>query len=192
MIGPAIGGALARPCKFYPSIFLPGSIWDRYPYLLPNLFSACAVFIGLIAGIFFLEETHPVKKHETDRGILLGQKIAARLTWKKESAESKKLRMLAEEEPFIDSDDQLPGYQTTEPSPSLVSCNSEANLPEVGTLDPLDLDATTKSTKPAEVLSTSSIFTRPIILNTMSFGILALYVSLISILTPLSVLSRRI
>lgn len=176
MIGPAIGGALARPCKFYPSIFLPGSIWDRYPYLLPNLFSACAVFIGLIAGIFFLEETHPVKKHEVDRGIILGQKILAKLSWKKETSESKKLRMLAEEEPLIDSDDQLPGYQTTEASPSLGSYNSDANLPEVGTLDPLDLDATTKPTKPVEVLSTSSIFTRPIILNTMSFGILALYV----------------
>ncbi|KJR82236.1 MFS multidrug transporter [Sporothrix schenckii 1099-18] len=184
MIGPAIGGALARPCVFYPSIFRPGSIWDTYPYLLPNLFSACAVFIGLFAGIFFLEETHPVKKHEIDRGIILGQKIAARLSWRKESTKGKKLRMLAEEEPLIDADDQLPGYQTTEASPSLVSRDSDVNLRDVGSLDPFDLDATTKPTKPAETLSTSSIFTRPIILNTMSFGILAFHTMTFDQLLP--------
>ena len=172
MIGPAIGGALARPCKFYPKIFLPGSIWDRYPYLLPNLFSACAVFLGLFAGIFFLEETHPVKKHEVDHGLILGQKIAAWFSWKKESADSKKLRLLQEEQPLIDPEDQLPGYQTTEPSPSLVSCDNDANLPsDLDSLDPLDpVPEITKNS------GASRIFTKPIILNTMSFGILALYV----------------
>ena len=191
MIGPAIGGALARPCLFYPSIFLPGSIWDRYPYLLPNLFSAAAVVIGLVVGIFFLEETHPIKKYEPDRGIILGQKLMARLTWKKETSESKKLRMLEEEEPLIDSDDQLPGYRTTETSPRLVSSTSHVSLPDaLETLDPIQKSSQSTSSplrntapKP-DTSRPTSIFTRPIILNTVSFGILAFHTMTFDQLLP--------
>ncbi len=181
MIGPAIGGALARPCKFYPNIFLPGSIWDRYPYLLPNLFSAVAVFIGLVVGILFLEETHPIKKHEADRGVILGQKLLARLSWQKRSVESKKLQMLEEEEPLLDSDEQLPGYQTTETSPRLLSSDDQATLPALGPLSaadgqdrPADLSIPESSARSKTCGSSSGIFTKPIILNTISFGILAL------------------
>ncbi|CAK7219732.1 hypothetical protein SEUCBS140593_003991 [Sporothrix eucalyptigena] len=150
---------------------------------------AFAVMVGLFAGIFFLEETHPVKKFEADRGIILGQKIAAFFSWKKESAESKKLRLLAEEEPLIDSDDQLPGYQTTEPSPSLVSCNNETNLPEVlENIDPLDSsNASARSSirdSAPKSSGTSGIFTKPIILNTVSFGILAFHTMTFDQLLP--------
>ncbi|CAK7228133.1 hypothetical protein SCUCBS95973_006777 [Sporothrix curviconia] len=141
---------------------------------------ACAVFLGLFAGIFFLEETHPIKKHEVDHGLILGQKILAWFSWKKESAESKKLRLLEEEQPLIDSDDQLPGYQTTEPSPSLESCNNGAVLPEgVDNLDPLD-----PTPEPTKNAGASRIFTRPIILNTMSFGILAFHTMTFDQLLP--------
>ncbi|CAK7273689.1 hypothetical protein SEPCBS119000_005786 [Sporothrix epigloea] len=177
MIGPAIGGALARPCQFYPTIFLPGSIWDRYPYLLPNLFSACAVFLGLFAGIFFLEETHPIKKHEVDHGLVMGQKIAAWFSWrKKDSVKSKKSWLLEEEQSLIDSDDQLPGYQTTEPSPSLAPCSNEADLPDglenLERLEPTVRSSLQSAPEPTKS-SATKIFTRPIILNTLSFGILA-------------------
>ncbi|EPE08684.1 major facilitator superfamily transporter [Ophiostoma piceae UAMH 11346] len=191
MIGPAIGGALARPCLFYPSIFLPGSIWDRYPYLLPNLFSAGAVVIGLVAGILFLEETHPIKKYEVDRGIVLGQKLMARLTWKKETSKSKKLRMLEEEEPLIDCDDQLPGYRTTETSPRLVSSTSQVSLPDaLETLDPIaePSQSTSRPIRNAapkpDTSRPTSIFTRPIILNTVSFGILAFHTMTFDQLLP--------
>ena len=59
IIGPAIGGALARPCISYPQFFAKGTIWDRFPYLLPNLFSAATVFIGVIVGLLFLQHCAP-------------------------------------------------------------------------------------------------------------------------------------
>src|SRR5689334_23256394 len=64
-----IGGALARPCDSYPSLFSPGSIWDRYPYLLPNVFSAVIVLIGVVNGLLFLAETHAERRPRRNRGI---------------------------------------------------------------------------------------------------------------------------
>lgn len=184
MIGPAIGGALARPCQFYPTIFMPGSIWDKYPYLLPNLFSACAVFLGLFAGIFFLEETHPIKKHEVDHGLIMGQKIVAWFSREKDTTKGNKLWLLEEDQPLIDSDDQLPGYQTTEPSPILTPCKDEANLPDgLRNLERLDLNQSLTIPAPEPSRSSANrIFTKPIILNTLSFGILALYVHRVPLL----------
>ncbi|CAK7268844.1 hypothetical protein SEPCBS57363_003300 [Sporothrix epigloea] len=186
MIGPAIGGALARPCQFYPTIFLPGSIWDKFPYLLPNLFSACAVFLGLFAGIFFLEETHPIKKHEVDHGLIMGQKIVAWFSRRKDTTKSDKRWLLEEDQPLIDSDDQLPGYQTTEPSPSLTPCNNEADLSDdLRNLERLDLNQSlTKTALEPTRSSAHRIFTKPIILNTLSFGILAFHTMTFDQLLP--------
>lgn len=180
MIGPAIGGALARPCKFYPSIFPAGSIWDKFPYLLPNLFSAAAVVIGVVVGILFLEETHPIQKYQRDPGLELGKRLLASLKFRKDASESGKTYPLDEEEPLIDSDDQLPGYRTTETSPRLKSVLARSDLPDA--LEPLDSpDANKRRAMRAASVShseanrsASKIFTKPIILNTISFGILAL------------------
>lgn len=57
ILGSAMGGYLAQPATFYPSIFPKGGLFDRYPYLLPNLVSVVAILIAVIQGIFLLEET---------------------------------------------------------------------------------------------------------------------------------------
>ncbi|KAI5458310.1 major facilitator superfamily domain-containing protein [Mariannaea sp. PMI_226] len=62
IIGPMVGGALARPCISYPELFPKGSIWDRWPYLLPNLCSAILLFVGATIGALFMEETNPLIK----------------------------------------------------------------------------------------------------------------------------------
>lgn len=62
-MGTALGGALARPVLRYPYIFAEGTIWERFPYLLPNLVCTSIVSFGVIIGILFLEETHAEKKH---------------------------------------------------------------------------------------------------------------------------------
>ncbi|KAH6867470.1 major facilitator superfamily domain-containing protein [Thelonectria olida] len=59
IIGPMVGGALARPCISYPNIFPQGSIWDRWPYLLPNLCCAILLVVGASIGALFMEETNP-------------------------------------------------------------------------------------------------------------------------------------
>lgn len=58
IIGSAMGGFLAQPAIFYPSLFSADGLFGRYPYLLPNLVSVAVVAIAVIQGLFFLEETN--------------------------------------------------------------------------------------------------------------------------------------
>lgn len=168
-----IGGALARPCISYPEIFAPGTIWDRYPYLLPNLFSALIVLVGVVNGILFLEETHAEKKLRRDRGRELGDWILSGIPSLRKCAEfrDEKFKLAAdmaeEEQPLVDHDEQLPGYRTNENSPQnspLLKSTRGSRLPNLDNISA------------SEDARDSRIFTRPVILNIMSFGILALYV----------------
>ncbi|KAI1739605.1 major facilitator superfamily domain-containing protein [Xylaria scruposa] len=59
IIGSAMGGFLAQPATFYPSLFPADGIFGRYPYLLPNLVSVVAIVIAILQGMIFLEETNP-------------------------------------------------------------------------------------------------------------------------------------
>ncbi|KAI0404380.1 major facilitator superfamily domain-containing protein [Xylaria palmicola] len=59
IIGSAMGGFLAQPATFYPSLFPADGIFGRYPYLLPNLVSVVVIVLAIIQGIIFLEETNP-------------------------------------------------------------------------------------------------------------------------------------
>ncbi|KAI1386362.1 MFS general substrate transporter [Hypoxylon trugodes] len=173
IIGPMIGGALARPCISYPSLFPAGTIWDKYPYLLPNLFSAFIVFIGVVNGILFLEETHAEKRMKTDRGLELGNWILSKLpiVGKCTEPRDEKSKMAEmESQPLIDHGEQLPGYQTNENTPEnspRLRTASVASIP----WDSLDLEGNREDLN----LGISRIFTRPVILNIISFGILAFH-----------------
>lgn len=172
-MGPVIGGALARPCVVYPSLFPQGTIWDRFPYLLPNLFSAICVLLGVTIGILFLEETHAEKKKQRDPGLELGDYLISRLAWnpfKTRAAPPSK----GEEEPLlVDVDEQLPGYQTREnsPPPHLTS------MPAPDPHETLDLDssaAVSQGRMEPESRPEPRTFTRPVLFNIVSYGILAL------------------
>ncbi|KAI2637074.1 MFS general substrate transporter [Hypomontagnella submonticulosa] len=173
IVGPMIGGALARPCISYPSLFPAGSIWDKYPYLLPNLFSAFIVLIGVVNGILFLEETHCEKKLKRDRGLELGNWILSGLPIFRKCAESRdeksKLAEM-EAEPLLDHDEQLPGYQTNENSPENSPRLRSASVPSIS-WETLDLESGQEELN----LGISRIFTRPVVLNIVSFGILAFH-----------------
>ena len=156
-----IGGALARPCISYPSLFSAGTIWEKYPYLLPNLFSAVAVFCGLIIGILFFEETHAGRKGRRDAGVELGKRITNWLS----SATCEGGARKAEKQPLLEPEfDQLPAYRSTESSPQLTS--SPAN----DSPDPLDLECQQATPEPTK----QKIFTKPVVLNIVSYGVLAL------------------
>jgi MFS family permease len=62
IIGPMLGGFLSHPVTNYPNVFGHlGFITEylaEYPYLLPCFISAFICTLGLIFGLFFLEETH--------------------------------------------------------------------------------------------------------------------------------------
>jgi hypothetical protein len=58
IIGASIGGFLAEPASYYSSVFSPGRLFGKYPYLLPNLTAVGFIFIALVQGYFLLEETN--------------------------------------------------------------------------------------------------------------------------------------
>ena len=59
IIGPCIGGTFADPHESFPDKFPIGSLFERFPYLLPNLVCAALLLISIILGYFLLDETHP-------------------------------------------------------------------------------------------------------------------------------------
>ncbi|KAK3319302.1 major facilitator superfamily domain-containing protein [Apodospora peruviana] len=59
IIGPAIGGTFADPHDTFPHLFPTGSLFERFPYLLPNLICAGMLLVSILLGYFLLEETHP-------------------------------------------------------------------------------------------------------------------------------------
>ncbi|KAK6520042.1 hypothetical protein TWF506_000332 [Arthrobotrys conoides] len=75
--GPIIGGFLSEPAKNYPTVFPKGSFFDRHPFALPNIFTAAILFMALVFGILFLEETLVGHRHRYDPGREVGKKIEA-------------------------------------------------------------------------------------------------------------------
>ncbi|OAX85556.1 hypothetical protein ACJ72_00050 [Emergomyces africanus] len=127
IVGPAMGGALAQPCDNYPQLFRRNTIFDRYPFLLPNLVCVVILCFGITIGILFLEETHPEKKFHRDRGIELGRCLIRVFSTKpteedepvveyKSPIQYDEVRDLANQPP-----PPPPGYRSIESSPRLSS-----------------------------------------------------------------------
>ena len=172
--GPMIGGNLARPCINMPNIFAPGTIWEKYPYLLPNLFSAATCVFGVIIGILFLEETHADKKNRHDPGLALGRCITRRFTRKREETKGDNA---SETSSLLSSHESLPDYRTTENSP-LLSSTPAADMEAQPLLDADDVNtrlrSSTERTEKASIPA-REVFTRPVIMNIVSYGILAFH-----------------
>ncbi|KIH94313.1 major facilitator superfamily transporter [Sporothrix brasiliensis 5110] len=75
VFGPSFGGFFARPAEQFPGLFGQVEFFKKYPFLLPNLI-ACVFFIfSTVNAFLFLEETLESRKHKTDWGIELGERI---------------------------------------------------------------------------------------------------------------------
>ncbi|KAK1138331.1 hypothetical protein N8T08_002828 [Aspergillus melleus] len=59
IMGPAIGGLLARPAEGFPSLFSPDGLFGIYPYLLPNVVCSILLLCSMLFSWLFLQETHP-------------------------------------------------------------------------------------------------------------------------------------
>ncbi|RSL63771.1 hypothetical protein CEP54_005005 [Fusarium duplospermum] len=192
IVGPMIGGALARPCISYPEIFARGTIWDRYPYLLPNLFSAATVFIGVIIGLLFLEETHAEKKTQRDRGREIGDYLAnllSRVTKCNGRGRAPEKQALLDGERHVsygsrhgssssdEEDELLPAYQSQESSPRLAPQDDTRSL-ESQPLEPI-------------VQEKPKTFTKPVIMNIISYGILAFHTMTFDQLFPVFLSTAR-
>lgn len=181
-----IGGALARPCISYPDLFPRGTIWDRYPYLLPNLFSAVTVLFGVVVGFLFLEETHASKKQQRDAGCELGDRLAG-LVYNVPMCRS--LGRNVEKESLL-AHDSMNRYKTAAPSTSnpevseteeaLPAYQSRENSPKLAPrrhpiVPTAAAAAATGPNGTEENGEKMVIFTKPVILNIMSYGILAFH-----------------
>jgi hypothetical protein len=169
-LGPSLGGALAQPCTNYPAIFPRGTIFEKFPYLLPNLVCTVIVLCGLIIGILFLEETHAEKKRRHDPGLAVGRWVLVKV---RRCATPKALRRekvvyISEVQSLIDHDDQLPGYRTTEGSPHMPS------TPSPEPQEPLSLDHLEDAfIVPRQKPAVGKAFSQQVVLNIIGYGILA-------------------
>lgn len=62
VIGPALGGSLARSADLYPGTILDNSMTRQYPYLLPNAVTALFGLVSLFLIYFYLPETMAPKE----------------------------------------------------------------------------------------------------------------------------------
>ena len=60
VVGPAIGGALARPAVQYPNSVLDNDFFRYFPYLLPNIVTALLALLSGLLVFRYLPETMPI------------------------------------------------------------------------------------------------------------------------------------
>ncbi|KAJ6137235.1 Major facilitator superfamily domain general substrate transporter [Penicillium samsonianum] len=153
IIGPAMGGALAQPCDNYPALFARSTLWDKFPFLLPNLVCITVLVCGIVVGFLFLEETHPEKKHRRDPGLELGHWLV-NLCWGSRVQLPDDSDVDVKEKYF----DAPPGYETAESSPCL---------------RPIDDGASADCDLEGQKSPAPKAFTRQVILAIVAYGILA-------------------
>lgn len=168
IIGPAMGGALATPCEAYPWLFPRGTIFDKYPFLLPNLVCVGVLLLGITIGILFLEETHSELKYRQDWGLRLGQRMLGKVLGSDTAfcEEYKRQNHLNAESLDLIEDEAPPGYRSTEnsPRPSMVT--------------PVPRPTKERDVELGQVLgggksSVAKIFNRQVVLVIIGYGILA-------------------
>lgn len=171
-----IGGALAEPCESFPSVFARGTIWEVYPFLLPNLVSAATVSFGVIIGLLFLDETHSMKKHEKDRGRELGRRLQG-ILWKARTCQplrgAEQQSLLANDELRVTCETSQQIFATADEDDELIAYQSQEIPPQLGPQRGTSAAITPPVTKQLS-LETVNIFTRPVTMNIISYGILAL------------------
>ena len=166
-----IGGALAKPVDTLPSVFAPGSLWDRFPYLLPNLFSAICVSLGVVIGLLFLEETHAEKKKGRDRGVEFGNYLLSYLPGASAEGKGRSPAKTAEEQPLLfETEESLPGYLTNR---ATAGPSSAPGTPEQEAVDFEEACGGQASNQDSS-RPVARIFTRPVVTIIASYGILAL------------------
>ncbi|KAJ5682732.1 Major facilitator superfamily multidrug transporter mfsB [Penicillium macrosclerotiorum] len=153
IIGPAMGGALAQPCDNYPWLFSRNTLFDRFPFLLPNLVCIWVLICGIVLGFLFLEETHPEKKHRRDAGRELGHWLISKCWGSRVQLPDDSVE---ESKSFVHG--VPPEYESVESSPCL------RPVSDVGATE-CDLEGQTSSAPKA--------FTRQVIVTIVAYGILA-------------------
>ncbi|KAF2749656.1 MFS general substrate transporter [Sporormia fimetaria CBS 119925] len=174
IIGSSLGGILANPVASWPSQF-SGTIFDRFPYLLPNLVCTAVVIFGLLVGIFFLEETHEDRKHDRDRGVEMGRWLLSKICHRHDyNPLAEKPGTLDELRSMLETDRQS-DYDSAASSPTL--CGSRTPVTRTPSLS---LEREIKLSP-----ETPKIFTNQICLIILSVGLLAFHTISLEQLLPI-------
>ncbi|KAH8730819.1 major facilitator superfamily domain-containing protein [Phaeosphaeriaceae sp. PMI808] len=177
IVGGFLGGVLARPALAWPHLF-QGTLFETYPYLLPNLFCTAVVLFGLTIGILFLEETHEDRKYDLDYGLEAGKwlvgKIFSRDAYALFSDKDAPLDEVTRMLQGHDHDSRV--YQSTSSSPTL--CSTRTSISEDPPKFILD-----KAMQPAP--TTRQAFTVQVCLNIVCYGILAFHTISLEQLLPI-------
>ena len=141
-----------------------GTIFETFPYLLPNLVCTAFVVCGLAVGFLFLEETHEDCKYDHDRGIELGHWLLRTIRGQPAYQPlTDKDEALDEMSAMLGSNDAA-AYRSTDSSPTLCSTRSSLSDPP-----PFSLEK-----QAARTPTIRDAFTRQTCLNIACYGILAL------------------
>ena len=173
ILGPALGGSLAQPCESYPSIFKRDTLFDRFPFLLPNLVCSVILACGVVIGVLFLEETHETKKYDKDMGLEAGEWILRKLgRTGHDATERRDLKAadanLDESHALVD-DEQPPGYRTTDGSPVHPSSRALSPMPVQDKCSSKNSNCIRKQ----KAHGVQKAFNKQVILNIIGYGILA-------------------
>jgi MFS family permease len=166
IIGPAMGGALAQPCENYPWLFQRGTIFEAFPFLLPNVVCVVVLAFGIVVGFLFLEETHPEKKHRRDPGLEMGNWLISKCCRSSvQLTEDTDVKVEQNAADYLDyADVPPPAYKSNESSPQLLPMKDLGNLS-----DDDDIEGQMKD----ERCGTPKAFTKQVIFNIIAYGILA-------------------
>jgi len=169
IVGSALGGFLAMPVQSFPGVFNKGTIWDKFPFLLPNLVCAGVVVLGLVVGILFLEETHEEKQYRRDPGRELGKWLTGFFSSRTDESTS-----MAE----ATTDEQT----SLLPESSAISIRKpSATTSSTSQVSSTDTEAQTAPAKP----SFASAFTPQVSLQIVAYGIIAYHTSIFGQLFPI-------
>ena len=141
-----------------------GTIFDTYPYLLPNLVCTSIVICGLAVGILFLEETHEDRKYDHDQGRAVGRWLLTKLRCGQEAPSS--YARLSDKDALLDETDAMLPNPYTSASPTLCSTRSSMSDPPPFALE--------KQTTTTAAPTLRDAFSKQVCLNIVCYGILAL------------------
>ena len=130
-------------------------MFERYPFLLPNLVCVSILGCGLIVGLLFLQETHAEHKHKRDWGVELSVKLFGKFV------NTRQLEQEQEKGQAHTSDEVKGLLENT----SYSNRNSEA-----GSTRPSLLDVRLPRPSP---MGARKAFTWQVIMNVVAYGVIA-------------------
>ncbi|KAI0127873.1 major facilitator superfamily domain-containing protein [Xylariales sp. AK1849] len=183
IIGSAMGGFLAQPARFYPSVFPADGLFGKYPYLLPNLVAVVVIVLAIIQGIFLLEETNVWDDFEDDQAVLDGEHVDEHTPLVGQRRRSSRQSVVIERPKFIEESLPLP-----------MEANFDLRRSSFGTVHSIKLPSNARPRPPSRTVSSMSFkgrtFNFTVIMLTITFVIISYHQMAFFTLLPTHLLDQ--